>query len=138
MIVHKTRIVLIEMGKQLPFIFCFVLAISYSECIYALATQNFVVVGDDVFLRKPISWFLGGLFEYSVQFIIIAAIISIAIQTCHWNKLAICYLLFQLYEKYYFSTHQWDNANYYYFIISINLAICVFFIVKGLQVALKH
>ena len=35
-IVHRARVVLIETGKQLPFVLCLVVAISYAECVYAL------------------------------------------------------------------------------------------------------
>lgn len=132
-LVYKTRVVLIEIGKQLPFIYCFLVAISYAESLYALAMQNFVAVGDDIYLKKPISWFLGSVFEYSIQFIVLATIISFAIQACKWNKLAIVYLSFQLYEKHYFANHQFENTNIYYVVIAINLILCAFFVVKGLQ-----
>lgn len=132
-IAHRARIVLISFGKQLPFIFCFILAISYSECIYALANEKFVVLGNEMYLKKPISWFLGGLFEYSTQFIVLATIISFAIRTCKWNKLAILYLAINLCEKHYFETHQLESENGYYIVSVINIVICVFLVIKGIK-----
>lgn len=132
-IAHKSRIVLIEIGKQLPFVFCFILAISYIECVYALVNENFVVLGNEMYLKKPISWFFGGLFEYSMQFIVLATIISFAIRACKWNKLAILYLACQLAEKSYFQTHEFASYEIYYLVSFANIAICVFLVFKGIK-----
>lgn len=132
-IAHRARIAMIETGKQLPFIVCFFVFVSYFESLYALLAEDFIQFGDGVYLNKPISWFFGGLVEYSIQFIILATIISFAIQACKWNKLAIVYLSFQLYEKHYFANHQFESTTIYYVVIAINLILCAFFVVKGLQ-----
>lgn len=136
-IAHRARIAMIETGKQLPFIVCFFVFVSYFESLYALLAEDFIQFGDGVYLNKPISWFFGGLVEYSIQFIILATIISFAIQACKWNKLAIVYLSFQLYEKHYFVNHQFENTNIYYVVIAINLILCAFFVTKGLQRLVK-
>lgn len=132
-IAHRARIALIETGKQLPFIVCFFVFVSYFESLYALLAEDFIQFGDGVYLNKPISWFFGGLVEYSIQFIVLATIISFAIQSCKWNKLAIVYLSFQLYEKHYFTNHQFEDTNIYYVVIVINIALCAFFVIKGLK-----
>ena len=131
--VYKARILLINMGKVLPFLICFIVAISYSECLYALLAQDYVVMDNFVYLNKPISWQLGKVFEYNIQIIAVVTILSFAIKTCKWNKLAIAYLALQLYEKQYFANHQWDNENYYYVVIAINIAICLFLVFKGIK-----
>lgn len=51
-IVHRARVVLIETGKQLPFVLCLVVAISYAECAYALYFEQFVVFDDCVYLKN--------------------------------------------------------------------------------------
>lgn len=132
-IAHRSRILLINSGKILPFLVCFVVAISDIECVYALLTQDYIVMGDFVYLNKPISWQIGKVFECNIQIIIVLTIISFAIQACKWNKLAIVYLSFQLYEKRYFANHQFENTNIYYVVIAINLILCAFFVTKGLQ-----
>ena len=132
-IAHKARVLLIDVGKMLPFLVCFVVVVSYIECLYSLLTQDYVVINNFVYLKKPISWQLGKVFEYNIQIIIVLAILSFAIKTCKWNKLAIVYLAFQLIEKSYFATHQWNNENYYYIVLAINILICLFLVIKGIR-----
>ena len=132
-IAYHARITLIDIGKMLPFIICFVVAISHAECLYALLAEDYVVFQGDVYLNKPISWFLGSFFEYDKQILLIATILSFAVKTCKWNKIAILYLGFQLIEKNYFATHQWDNENKYCIVAAINITICLFLVFKGIK-----
>lgn len=127
---QKVRIVLIHVGKIVPFLICFLVLISYSEDLFAMTKDDYVSFHSYVIPNKPISWFIGSYFEYNVQTLVIITIISYAIQACKWNKLAISYLAFQLYEKDYFNTHIYDN-NVYYFVIAINIAIALFFVYMG-------
>lgn len=137
-IVHRARVVLIETGKQLPFVLCFVVAISYAECAYALYFEQFIVFDDCVYLKKPISWFFGSLFEYDKQILALIGVITLAIRTCVWNKLATLYLAAQLFEKYYFQSHELANHKLYYLVSAVNIVVCLFFVLKGLQRLTKH
>lgn len=92
-----------------------------------------MAIDDFVVLNKPISFFIGSYFEYNLQALVIITIISFAIETCKWNKLAIVYLGFQLLEKHYFSTVELDI--WFYFIVSVlNAILCAFFMYKGVRI----
>lgn len=132
-IVNKSRVCLIRLGKIIPFILCFVVLISYSENIFSLITHNYLLYEDVYVLNKPISFFIGSYFEYNLQALVIITIISFAIETCKWNKLAIVYLGFQLLEKHYFATVELDI--WFYFIVSVlNAIVCAFFMYKGVRI----
>lgn len=134
--IQRIRIILIQLGKVLPFILCLISLISYCESCYALIMQDYVMWGNDVILNKPISWFIGNYFEYNLQMLFVIAIISFAIRTCIYNKLAILYLALNLYEKSYFSNHIYEN-NIYYIVAIINSLICAFFYYKGIKILRK-
>ena len=135
---HRMRITLIEFGKLMPFLICAVVAISYFENINSLYFEDFVICADGIMLNKPISWFFGQWFEYNIQFVAFLVILSIAIRTCIFNKLAIIYLAFQLFEKSYFQSHELANHELYYLVSAVNIVVCLFFVLKGLQRLTKH
>ena len=124
-IVYRARKHMIYLGKVLPF------TISYLECLYALFKCEYLQVGDSVYLNKPLSFFIGEYFELDFPTWLFLAITTIAIRTCKWNKLAVLYLAFQLFEKSYFSTHCWD-IDYYYIVIELNAIVSCFLVLKGL------
>lgn len=103
-IIKASRIALIELGKLSPFIVCFVVLISYIESLYALANDEYILFDDSLVLYKQISSFIGDYFEYNLITVLLLVVISIAVETCIWNKLCIAYLTIQLYEKHYFMT----------------------------------
>lgn len=131
-IVIRARKQMIYLGKVLPFLICMIVAISYLECLKALFAWDLLEFGDGVYLNKPISFFIGKYFELDVPTLAFVTIISIAIRTCKWNKLAILYLAFQMFEKSYFATHAWDNIEGYYIVAVLNILVCSYLIIKGL------
>ena len=134
--ITKTRKTLIVLGKVLPFLVCAIILISNCENVVSLATNDYMQFGEDVFLRKPISWEIGKYFRYDFSTIIVLSVLSIAIQTCIYNKLACAYLAINLYEKSYFLTHEFENEIYY--IISItNVLVCAFLCYKGIKRTIK-
>ena len=128
----RTRIALINTGKVLPFVLCIIVLISYTESFTALLTENYLVYGDYYVLNKPISWFIGSYFEYNAQMLVVLTIISIAIQTCVWNKISCLYLALNLIQKSWFAEHEYDITTYYIVIIA-NMIICAYLIYKGLK-----
>lgn len=96
---HNARVVLIRIGKILPFLFCFLVCISYTETLYALITHNYLAYNDYITFDKPVSFFIGGIVEYDIMSVIVTLIISIAIETCIWNRLAVVYLALHLIFK---------------------------------------
>ena len=132
-IIHKARVLLIETGKMLPFVVCFVVVISYTECLCSLLMESYAEYENSVVLNKPISWFIGQYFEYNVITLIILLTISVAVETCVWNKLAIVYLAIQLAEKEYFITVEL-YPEYVYAIVIANIIVSGFFVWKGIKI----
>ena len=129
----KTRYALIRMGKVLPFIVCFILLISYSECLYSLSIKDYIEFPSGVCLNKAVSWAIGEYFRYDLPTLVFFAIVSFAIRTCIWNKLSIAYLAVQLYEKSFFAAHEY-NVSIYYIVTIVNIALCLFFCCKGIKI----
>ena len=132
-IVHRSRVLLINIGKMLPFAVCLIVLISYIETLISLSSSNFVLLNGSYIPSKPISWFIGQYFEYNVITLIILLTISVAVETCVWNKLAIVYLAIQLAEKEYFITVEL-YPEYVYAIVIANIIISGFFVWKGIKI----
>jgi len=130
--IHRARIWLIRLGKVLPFVICFIVMLSYSETIFNLATNDLNDWGGIIIPNKPISWLIGQYFEYNLQMLFVLVILSIAIQTCVYNKMACAYLGINLAEKSYFDFELYPE--YIYAICIVNILICGFFCYKGLRI----
>lgn len=135
-LIYKARIVLVNVGKVLPFLLCALIVISYAENAFALATNNFVIYDDAIILRKPISHFIGNFMEYNVQTWIGICIICIAIETCIYNKLACVYLGVNLFEKSYFDFELEPTTIYIICFANIIIAGCLTY--KGIKIFLRH
>lgn len=134
--IHRARVFLIELGKMSPFIICFIVFISYAECLYALSIEDYVWYDNAIVLNKPISWMLGQYFEYNLTTVVILLVISVAVETCIWNKISILYLFAQLGEKEYFSTIELYPEQVAA-IITINLLACGWLCWKGIKISLR-
>jgi hypothetical protein len=132
MVVYKARTLLIRLGKVLPFIVCFIITISYTESVFALLTNDFIGYDGYVIPNKPISFFIGQYFEYNIQTLFVLSVISIAIQTCLYNKLACLYLGVNLIEKSYFDFE--IEVNTVYVIAIINIIVSAWIIYKGIKI----
>lgn len=134
-IVYKARVLLINMGKMLPFILCGVIAIAYIESFISLAIQDFVAWNDSIILNNSISWFIGKYFEYDLVTLVALLVLSISTATCYWNKLSCLYLGINLFEKSYFD---FELDVWQIYIISIlNLIISAYFTYKGIKQLIK-
>ena len=131
--INRARRLLINFGKMIPFVLCFMVLISYTESLYALSTDNVMLYGDSAALYTPISFYIAKRFEYDWLTILATTILSISIETCYWNKLALFYLFIQLWEKTYFSTIEL-YPEYIYAIIAVNLLCSGFFVFKGITI----
>lgn len=134
--INRIRILLINTGKILPFVLCVTTCLSYCECLYSLLTKDFVVYGDSIVLNKPISWFLGTWFEYKIQLLIVLTILSFAIRTCIYNKIAIAYAYLNLFEKDYFESVEL-YIDVIYIIVLINIIISALLSCKGISLYIK-
>ena len=133
--IHKARIWLIRLGKVLPFVVCFIVMLSYSETIFNLATNDLFSWCGIVIPSKPISWLIGQYFEYNLQMLFVLVILSIAIQTCVYNKLACAYLGINLAEKSYFDFEL--EPTTIYIICLANILVAGYLTFKGIKTLLS-
>ena len=126
---------LIQIGKTLPFVLCGVLFISCIEMAFAVVTNDYLLYDGVVILNTPISFFIGRYFEYDLLVCIISLIMSIAIEACRWNLLATFYLFVHLAEKSFFD---FELDVWQIYIIAIaNLIVSGYFTYKGITIFLK-
>lgn len=130
--IRQARIWLIRLGKTLPFIVCFVVLISYVETALNLATYNVVSLNGGIIPYKCLSWFIGHYFEYNIQMLFVLVVISVAIETCVYNKLACLYLAINLAEKSYFD-FELEPTNIY-IIYALNIIASGYLTYKGIKI----
>lgn len=130
------RRLLIRFGKALPFIICAIVFVSYIESLIALCSHDYLAYNDCVVLNTPLSFWIADKFEYDALTILAATILSIAIESCLWNRLAICYLFIQLLEKSYFITVELYPEQVAA-IITINMLACAWLCFKGLKIMFR-
>ena len=128
--IHKARIWLIRLGKVLPFVVCFIVMLSYSESLFNLATNNLSNWNGVVIHNKSISWLISQYFEYNIQMLLLLVVLSIAIETCIYNKLACTYLGINLLEKSYFDFEL--EPTTIYIICIANILVAGYLTLKGI------
>ena len=133
---NQIRILLINTGKILPFVICCTICVSDCECLYSLMSNDYIMYGDYMILNKPISWCVGEWFEYKVQLLIVLTILSFAIRTCIYNKIAIAYAYLNLFEKDYFESVEL-YIDVIYIIVLINIIISALLSCKGISLYIK-
>ena len=129
--IKRCRRLLIQVGKVLPFAVCFLVVINFTETVFALATNDFLMYDGIVIPNTPLSFLVGLYFEYNLQFLLVLIIISISISTCFYNKLACLYLGINLLEKSFFDFEL--EPTTIYIICMVNIFICGFFCYKGVM-----
>jgi hypothetical protein len=136
MFITKTRITLIQIGKVLPFVVCFIVFLSYIEDVYALSFCDYIEFSDGVYLKKPLSWSIGEYFKYDIITLSILVVLSIAIETCVYNKLACGYLGINLAEKSYFDFEL--EPTTIYIICLANILVAGYLTIKGIKILTRH
>ena len=134
--INKIRRLLIHIGKVLPFVVCFLMCINYSETAFALATSDYLVYDGVVIPNTVFSFLVGQYFEYNLQMLSVLVIISIAIETCIYNKLACGYLGVNLMEKSYFDFELEPTAIY--IICLANIIVAGYLTHKGIKILIQH
>ena len=129
---NKIRAMLINIGKSLPFILCAVIFVSYTETLFALETNDFVLYNGSLIPNKRLSLFLGLFFEYNLQLLFVVTILTFAIRTCIHNKMALGYNYINLAEKSYFD-FELDIWQIYTIAIA-NLIVSGYFTYKGIRI----
>ena len=132
-LVYKSRIGLIRFAKVFPFVLCFIVLISLSETLFALALSDFVVLDGNIIPNTPFAWFVAEKYEIGIYSVLLAIFLSIAFETCLWNKTSEIYLLVYLKQQVYFPTIEL-YPEYIYAICIANILICSFFCYKGIRI----
>ena len=135
-LVYKSRIGLIRFAKVFPFLLCFIVLISLSETLFALLLSDFVILDGSLTPNTPFAWFIGEKYEIGIYSVLLAIFLSIAFETCVWNKASEIYLLVLLKHQTYFPTIEL-YIEYIYAICIANILICAFFCYKGITIFLK-
>ena len=131
--IHKARIIwLIRLGKVLPFVVCFIVMLSYSESLFNLATNNLSNWNSVVIPNKSISWLISQYFEYNIQMLLLLVVLSIAIETCIYNKLDCAYLGINLLEKSHFDFEL--ELTTIYIICIANILVAGYLTLKGISI----
>lgn len=133
--IHWFRTLLIRVAKILPFVFCFILILSYCECIVSLCIGSFSNYESYSIPCKPISWAIAGIAEYGWNTLAILAILSIAVETCIWNKLSIIYLGLNIYEKDFFGSIELYEETVI-ITCAANIIVAAFLVYKGCKIYL--
>ena len=137
MIANRFRRLLVRIGKMLPFAACAFLFEHYSECLISLIGNRYVVYDGNVILYTPASFLVGSYIEYNIQALFVLVVISIAVDTCIYNKLACLYLGVNLIEKSYFASVEL-YVEYIYVAVLLNMLASGFFVYKGFVILTKN
>lgn len=129
--IYKFRGLLIQIGKFLPFVVCFIVLINYAEVVIALALDDFLDWNSVFVPNTRLSFLIGSYIEYNITHLAVLIVLSFAIETCIYNKLACAYLGLNLFEKSYFDFEV--EPTYIYAICTANIFVCIFLIYKGLS-----
>ena len=135
-IIYRTRILLINIGKILPFFICSIVLVSYFESIVSMYNEDYILYDSYAILRKPVSYFIGSYFEYNLQMLVVLCVISIAIETCIYNKLACGYLGINLAEKSYFDFEL--EPTTIYIICLANIIVAGYLTYKGIRILIRY
>lgn len=135
-VVYKARVLLINIGKMLPFVLCAFVCISYLETSFSLATNNFVVWNRCIIPKCSFSWLIGKYFEYDLVTLAAFVVLSISTETCIYNKLACAYLAINLLEKSYFDFE--IEPTYIYIVCTANIIVSGYLTYKGIKILLNY
>lgn len=133
--IHQSRVLLIRLGKVLPFVVCSVVMLSYAETIFSLTMDDLTNWNGSVIPTYIVSWFIGSYFEYNLQMLVVLCIVSIAIQTCFYNILACLYLGVNLLEKSFFDFEL--EPTTIYLICLANIVVAGYLTYKGIRILMK-
>jgi hypothetical protein len=124
---------IIWIGKYAPFVIVAIVTLSNTEALYSLLTGQYAEYNGEIVYYKPISWFIGDIFELSVAWIFALFVLSIGVEACVWNRACIVFLSLVLLQKDFFLEHT-INETYFAIVLIINSTIGILLVVKGLRI----
>lgn len=135
-LVHKARVGLIRFAKVFPFILCFITLVSLLETTFALFLSDFAIFDGGMTPNTPIAWFIASKYEFEIYTVLGAIFLSVAFETCVWNRASEIYLLALLKQQKYFPTIE-IYPEYIYAICIANILICGFLCYKGIKILFR-
>ena len=135
-LVYKSRVGLIRFAKVFPFLLCLIVIVSLSETLFALVLNDFVVFDGSVTPNTPFAWFIGEKFEIGIYSVLLAILLSIAFETCIWNKLSDIYLLTYIKQQTYFPTIEIEPMVIYIICLA-NIIVAGYLTFKGISILTK-
>lgn len=130
--INSARRLLITLGKTLPFIVCFVVFVGYAETIISVYTNDYLFYDGFYTPNTPISFWIAEKAKYDWFIVFVLLTISIAINTCCWNKLSVLYLGLHLVFKGYVSDIELEEPAIVCLCV-INIIITSIIIYKGVR-----
>ena len=132
-LVYKSRIGLIRFAKVFPFLLCFIVLISLLETLFALLLSDFVILDGSLTPNTPLAWFIADKYEFEIYSVLAAIFLSIAFETCVWNKASEVYLLIYLKQQVYFPTIEL-YPEYIYAICIANIIVAGYLTLRGINI----
>lgn len=119
------RKLLIRVGKVIPFVFAFVVALSYIESIYAVSNEIMIAdtYGDFVYYLH-ISNYIGNIVYIDWFDVLLLYVLAVALEFCWRNMLAVHYLLLNLAVR--------MLVEHFYIESDIVVGIAIFMVLAGL------
>lgn len=134
---NAARKTLIRFGKIFPFVLCSIISISYIENLYIVLTFNVIIVDGIIIYNTPLSFMIGMKLEYDVLFSFISSIISLSVEVCKYNLMAIAYIWLNLTERHYFFNNRPCDNEIYYIICLANILVAGYLTVKGIKILIN-
>lgn len=134
--IYQVRRLLILVGKMLPFVLCFVVLLCSIETIYCVLSDNLIKCGEYTLLNTKMSFALAPLFDYGYLVLALLFILSISIESCIHNKLALLFLCDYEFQGDYFASVE-VTTTIVICVTLINAMLCVYFVQKGIKVLIK-
>ena len=124
---------IIWIGKYAPFIIMFVVTLSNVEALYSILAKRYATFDGMTIYYKPISWWIGEIFELSITWIFALFVLSFGIEACVWNRACIVFLSLVLWQKDFFLEHT-INETYFAVVLIANSTIGTLLVIKGIKI----
>lgn len=132
-IVILARRGIIWIGKYAPFIIVAITIISNIEALYAMMFKVYVYYDESAIYYKPISWWIGNIFELDKAWLFALVVLSIGIEACIWNRISIVFLALLLWQKQYFMEHTISEMMFGV-VLLLNIIVGILLVLKGIKI----
>lgn len=131
-ITTSARRCVIRIGKYAPFFIVAIVTLSNMETLYSVIAERYCTFDGMTIYFKPISWWIGEIFELSIAWIFALFVLSFGVEACVWNRICIVFLSFMLLQKDFFLEHTIDET-YFAVVLIANSTIGTLLVIKGIK-----